>query len=311
MNMNTFSLCDPLCFGMISPRFLQLTSSRSFSSNGALHKMAIRPLHYHLPLFPGFQLLDVAAPLDILNIRTQYPDTSGITLTISAATLDPVSVKPIPPPKAKWRFDLPSDINTACNQQILPQCTFANVISAVKAGKVSDDNEEFKPIDVLIIPGGPGTRLNRIYDADTTRDEVKVSNTQEVQDFLTTVAPYVRHSIITVCTGSHVLSQTGLLSGRQATTNSARYDDVTRQTADVEWQRNSRWIRDSVPEDKVSDGLSLAPGIEIWSSAGITAGIDVMLEFISAHYGGIEVGMETAKRMEYRWEREKEASYFL
>jgi hypothetical protein len=34
--------------------------------------------------FPGFQLLDVAAPLDILNIRTQYPDTSAITLTVSA-----------------------------------------------------------------------------------------------------------------------------------------------------------------------------------------------------------------------------------
>jgi hypothetical protein len=37
----------------------------------------------------------------------------------------------------------------------------------------------------------------------------------------------------------------------------------------------------------------------------------VMLEFISEYYGGTEVGIETAKRMEYRWEREKEASYFL
>ncbi|KAJ5498344.1 hypothetical protein LT330_010023 [Penicillium expansum] len=275
--------------------------------------MALRPLHYHLPLFPGFQLLDVAAPLDILNIRTQYPDTSNITLTVSAATLDPVSVKPIPPAKAKWRFDLPvSNINTACNQQMLPQCTFADVISSLKAGKVADDGSgEFKPIDVLIIPGGPGTRLNRIYDTEGTCDEVKVSNMQEVRDFLAAVAPYVRHSIITVCTGSHVLSQTGLLDGRQVTTNSARYEDVTKQTSEVKWQRNRRWLRDIVPKDKVSDGLSLLPGIEIWSSAGITAGIDVMLEFISVHYGGIEVGMETAKRMEYRWEREKEASYFL
>jgi transcriptional regulator GlxA family with amidase domain len=295
------------------PRFPQLFSSRAFSTNGVLHKMGLRPLHYHLPLFPGFQLLDVAAPLDILNIRTQYPDTSAITLTVSAATPDPVSVKPIPPPKANWRFDLPaSNINTACNQQMLPQCTFADVVSALKAGKVAEDGSgEFKPIDVLIIPGGPGTRLNRIYDTNTPSNEVKVPNTQEVQDFLTAVAPFVRHSIITVCTGSHVLSQTGLLDGRQVTTNSARYDDVAKQTGDVKWQRNRRWLRDSVPKDAMSDGLSLLPGVEIWSSAGITAGIDVMLEFISEYYGGIEVGIETAKRMEYRWEREKEASYFL
>ncbi|CAG8007329.1 unnamed protein product [Penicillium nalgiovense] len=294
------------------PRFSQLFSSRAFT-NGALHKMGLRPLHYHLPLFPGFQLLDVTAPLDILNIRTQYPDTSAITLTVSAATPDPVSVKPIPPPKANWHFDLPAfNINTACNQQMLPQCTFADVVSALKAGKVAEDGSgEFKPIDVLIIPGGPGTRLNRIYDTNSTSNKVKVPNTQEVQDFLTAVAPFVRHSIITVCTGSHVLSQTGLLDGRHVTTNSARYDDVAKQTGNVKWQRNRRWLRDSVPKDAVSDGLSLLPGVEIWSSAGITAGIDVMLEFISEYYGGIEVGIETAKRMEYRWEREKEASYFL
>ncbi|KAJ6180368.1 Major facilitator superfamily domain general substrate transporter [Penicillium mononematosum] len=218
-----------------------------------------------------------------------------------------------PSPKANWQFDLPaSNINTACNQQMLPQCTFADVVSALKAGKVAEDGSgEFKPIDVLIIPGGPGTRLNRIYDTNTTSDKVKVPNTQEVQDFLTAVAPFVRHSIITVCTGSHVLSQTGLLDGRQVTTNSARYDDVAKQTGDVKWQRNRRWLRDSVPKDAMSDGLSLLPGVEIWSSAGITAGIDVMLEFISEYYGGIEVGIETAKRMEYRWEREKEASHFL
>jgi putative intracellular protease/amidase len=300
------------------PRFLQLASSRTFSSTSSrtLHNIALRPLHYHLPLFPGFQLLDVAAPLDILNIRTQHPDTADITLTISAATHDPVSVKPIPPPQAKWQFDLPpSSINTSCNQQLVPQCTFDDVISALKAGKVPDDGSGgVKPVDILIIPGGPGTRLNRIYATNTTTataDKVKVSNTQEVRDFVAAVAPYVRHSVVTVCTGSHVLSQTGLLDGRRATTNSIRYDDVAKSANRVNWQRNKRWLCDTVPQDAISDGFSLRPGIEIWSSAGITAGIDMMLEFVSAHYGGIEIGKQTAKRMEYRWEREREASYFL
>ncbi|CAG8390569.1 unnamed protein product [Penicillium salamii] len=274
------------------PRLLQPLARFSTS-----HK-ALRPLHYHLPLFPGFQLLDVAAPLDILNIRTQYPDTADITLTVSAATLDPVSVKPIPPPKANWKFEIPA--NTACNQRIVPQCTFADVISGLKAGESGD----IQPVDVLIIPGGPGTRLDRI--SDTSGD--RVSNTQEVQDFLIDVAPYIRHSIITICTGSHILAQTGLLNRRQATTNSARYKDVTGTSRRVNWQHNKRWIRDIIPNDTSGP---LLPGIEIWTSAGITAGIDVMLEFISAHYGGLEIGMQTARRMEYRWERGREASYFL
>lgn len=242
----------------------------------------------------------MAAPLDILNIRSRYPDTANITLTVSAATLDPVSVKPVPPPQASWKFDN-APINATFNQHIVPQCTFADVISTLKAG--ATESGDIKPVDVLIIPGGPGTRLNRIYNSGET-----VLNTKEVQDFLIDVAPYVRHSIVTICTGSHILSQTGLLDDRQATTNSARYEDVAGKSQTVSWQRNKRWMRDVVPE---STSSLLLPGIEIWSSAGITAGMDVMLEFISAHYGGIEVGLQTAKRMEYRWEREREASYFL
>lgn len=270
--------------------------------------MKIKPLHYHLPLFPAFQLLDITAPVDILHLGTlSQEDMSDLTLTVSAETLDPVSLTSIPTANANYHFN-PSNgsNNTAVNQQLVPQYTFDDVLASLKAGQGVDGNGDINPIDVLIVPGGPGTRLDRLYD-DSLNDTVP--NTQEVRDFILAAAPYVRHSIITVCTGSQLLSKTGLLDGRKATTNSNRYKDVSSQAPKVDWQPNTRWVRDVVPEDAAPG--SLQPGVELWSSAGITAGFDVMLEFISAHYGGVQVGKDLAKTLEYRWERNQSASYFL
>ena len=63
------------------------------------------------------------------------------------------------------------------------------------------DDAQFKPIDVLLIPGGPGTRLNRIFRSGiavgsrTTESlsSSSSSNTQEVQDSIKAVASHVRH----------------------------------------------------------------------------------------------------------------------
>jgi hypothetical protein len=54
----------------------------------------------------------------------------------------------------------------------------------------------------------------------------------------------------------------------------------THKKYEASFSRSQRYsMRFAVPKDAMSDGLSLLPGVEIWSSAGITAGIDVMLEF--------------------------------
>ncbi|OKL58322.1 hypothetical protein UA08_06629 [Talaromyces atroroseus] len=270
------------------------------------------PLHFHVPLFPGVQLLDVAGPLDVLNIRSQYPETSGITLTLLSSTLEPVSTKPVPPPSAKWNFNLPPESNTSFNPKVVPDVTFQDYLSAIARGEIADDaSGSLKPIDVLLIPGGPGTRLARIHP-----DTGIIANTQEAIEFIKAIASQVRHSVITICTGSHVLAQTGLLNGIDATTNSARFRDVS--TANhphswkVKWRENKRWVRSSVPTTSSTaspaqlNGTSeggLRPGLEVWSSAGITAGMDLMLEFVKAHYGGAKVAEQTAKRLEYRWEQ--------
>src|SRR5271154_1116010 len=133
------------------------------------------PLHYACVLFPGFQLLDVTGPLDILNLLSlQLPVANDITLTLLSNTLDGVPTKP--PGIAKDRT------NTAFSQSLLPTATFASYLSSLESGE--------QICDVLFIPGGMGTRLPTISSPYSL----------PAQHFVSAVAKLVKVAIITVCT---------------------------------------------------------------------------------------------------------------
>lgn len=253
--------------------------------------MASPPIHYLLPIFPGFQLLDLAGPLDILNLYSSSSGISGLTLKFIAESRDPVPTKPISPKSADWSFDLEGaypqtggKTNTTFNEYLHPDTTYAEYLEALESGHGSPT------VDVLLIPGGVGTRLQRIHP-----DGSKTSNIQPLLDFLPKIAPHIQTAIITVCTGSDALAQSGLLDSRRATTNMARFAEVAKRNPQVSWQHAARWVR-SLP----SEAQGGVP-IEIWSSAGISAGMDVTLAFISHYYGGQDVARSLAKALEYDW----------
>ncbi len=108
------------------------------------------------------------------------------------------------------------------------------------------------PLDYLVIPGGEGTRS-------------EVRNAATVQ-FIASRVPACR-AVLTVCTGAFLLHAAGLLAGRRATTHWGSLERL-RALGDVE----------VVEERYVRDG-------EIWSSAGVSAGIDAMLALIAAVAG--------------------------
>ena len=227
--------------------------------------MASPPVHYLVPIFPGFQLLDLAGPLDILNLHSILSGNTELSLNFIAESLDPVPSKPIVPKSANWSFDLQTafpqsrgKVNSAFNEYLQPDTTYAEYLTAIESG-------ENKPaIDVLLIPGGIGTRLQRVH-----QDGSKISNIQTLLDFIPKVAPHIRTAIVTVCTGSDALAQTGLLNSRRATTNMSRFAEVAKRNPRVSWQRAARWVR-SVP----SEAQDSTP-IEIWTSAGISAGVSL------------------------------------
>lgn len=88
---------------------------------------------------------------------------------------------------------------------------------------------EINPTDVLLIPGGEGTRT-------------LVSN-PEFLNKLKKSAEMATYCL-TVCTGSEMLACTGLLGGKRATSNKRAFSWVISLNTNVLWTGTARWIKD-------------------------------------------------------------------
>jgi transcriptional regulator GlxA family with amidase domain len=137
--------------------------------------------------------------------------------------------------------------------KVLPDCTL----------------DECPPLDVLVVPGGWGTRRGlqnpRLIEWIASRGRVVPTLTS-------------------VCTGAMLLGQAGLLDGRRATTH---------------W-RSLAWMRESFPNVTVEDRLHVVEDGNVVTSAGISAGIDMALRVV-ARVCGESVARATARQMEYRF----------
>jgi transcriptional regulator GlxA family with amidase domain len=199
----------------------------------------VPPVHYAIVLFQGFQALDAFGPLDALNLIARE---RKIELSIIGPSLDPVSTLP-PGGNAS---------GAGFSQTVVPTHTYADPPSE---------------IDVLIIPGGVGTR------DDTTIGPVIELSRQ--------LYPRVQY-VFTVCTGSSVIARAGILDGKRATTNKVRFRSIAQDNPQVNWIKKARWVVDG----------------NIWTSSGVTAGIDAMFAFLKSIYGE-ELATRTAEMMEH------------
>ena len=72
-----------------------------------------------------------------------------------------------------------------------------------------------------------------------------------------------------ICTGSLLLGQAGLLENRRATTNKQAFQWVADQVKNVCWQANARWVEDD----------------NIFTASGVSAGMDMSLAVIEKLIG--------------------------
>jgi len=118
-------------------------------------------------------------------------------------------------------------------------------------------------VDTLVLPGGDGARHARC-------DEVLIS-------WIRAIASRSRR-VAGVCTGAFLAAEAGLLDGRRATTH---------------WARAAR-LADEYPSVQVDpDPLYVRDG-RIWTSAGVTAGIDLALALVEDDLG-VEVAQTVAR----------------
>ena len=124
--------------------------------------------------------------------------------------------------------------------------------------------------DILVVPGGAGTR-------PLLRD----------REVLAWVARAAEHAelVLSVCTGALVLAAAGVLEDTRATTHHDAFGELAALAPGLDVVSGERFVRN---------------GERIWTSGGISAGIDLAL-----HIVGLTAGEETrakvVEEMEWSW----------
>jgi transcriptional regulator GlxA family with amidase domain len=133
----------------------------------------------------------------------------------------------------------------------------------VVLGKATPITEVHGPIDTLVIAGGPGAESGS-YDPN----------------FIAWIATAAKQSrrVASICTGAFLLAEAGLLDGKQAVTHWNFCDRLAREYPRVVVRPEPIYLRDG----------------SIYTSAGITAGIDLSLALVEEDHGH-EIALKIAR----------------
>jgi transcriptional regulator GlxA family with amidase domain len=129
-------------------------------------------------------------------------------------------------------------------------------------------------LDVLLVPGGIGTRR-------------EVSNPA----FLSAIRRQsdTARLVSSVCTGSGLLAKAGLLDGRRATSNKVSFKWAVAQGPDVTWVPEARWVEDG----------------RFFTSSGVSAGMDMALGLIARLFDR-QTSVKVAHWAEYAWHEDRD-----
>jgi transcriptional regulator GlxA family with amidase domain len=154
----------------------------------------------------------------------------------------------------------------------------AGPVASSSAARISADAFRAAAYDTLIVAGGDGTRT-------AFRDA-------RILKFVRKVATRARR-VTSVCSGAFILAAAGLLDGRRATTHWSRTAEFARRFPKVRVEPDRIYVKDG----------------PVWTSAGITAGIDLALALIAEDLGE-DIAKRTAQQLVVYYRRPGGQSQF-
>jgi transcriptional regulator GlxA family with amidase domain len=183
-----------------------------------------------IAVFEGVEELDFVGPWEVLSgWRSLYPDDVDVHLI----------------------GDDTEPVTCAKGMRVLPQRTW----------------NDLGHIDVLVYPGGRGTRAQLGDD----RIRARLRSLRESGRLMTSV-----------CTGALVFADAGLLDGLPATTHWNAFDELLPLGRDIEPR----------PDDRFVDNGAIV------TSAGVSAGIDMALHLV-ARLGSAQKAREVRRSIQY------------
>jgi transcriptional regulator GlxA family with amidase domain len=207
--------------------------------------------------------------------------TSEVRHVVFAVAPDLVLLDAVGPLEAFWRAELIArESGRGGPREADEPAVYKTTVASVDGGPLDTfpglpilterlDALDGLPIDTLIVPGIPVDERLALQPA--------------LVDWIARRAPQIRR-VCSVCTGAFYLAAAGVLNGRRATTHWGSAGLLQRRYPSVQVDADPIFIRD------------LRDGREVWTSAGVTAGIDLALALIEADRGH-DVAMQAARRL--------------
>jgi transcriptional regulator GlxA family with amidase domain len=193
----------------------------------------MKPLRVGLIGYEGVQALDLFGPVDAFTaaeIETEHKRRQPAYQVMILA----VSKKPFRTGAGVW-----------CE----PHLTLRNAPS----------------LDTLIIPGGKGSRVDRVANP--------------IADWILNHASRIRR-IASVCTGLYILARTGLLNGREVTTHWRFAADAARKFPKLHLDHSALFLKDG----------------PFYTAGGVTSSIDLALALIEEDYGS-RIALSVAREL--------------